>query len=283
MILPIDEALAHTYFVDDNRAKIERFLNKGAPPLDQSKSDLALNAISEACYRYKEASKNHFPRIPVDADWYEKLARVVRDFQELLEGGDPHTVNRLLAFLALESSDRFGGSHISSKVGDERATNSRLEKMMDAGRDMLNEQLVELPAWSAAIERAADTKNNEGRPATKTPYLTRSLLHELADIWCRYHEENFVAPELFPIDREWVAPRQQGALFIEKVLREGGLLNPEFDWARLIEIVRIEREDEWAASQKDPDYPANRLKALQDVALQASYRRRFGSTNDLVQ
>lgn len=273
--IPIEPEEARSFFEDDYQAQeILRHLRRDSTPSPASIS--AFEAVATACHRYAKASRYHFPRLSADADWYARLDRTVSDFCELIEDGDPHTVNRLIAFLALESPDCQDVTLLDTEHVSERATNSRLEELMDFGRDMLNKQLFEFQTWASAIKRAADIKNVEGRTATKTPLLMRSLVHELVDIWCQHHNEPFVAPTTFPFERDWARSNQAAALFVEVVLRNAGFLDPKLDWVRILEKVRIEREQEWAKKQSEPNYEESRLKALQDAHLQAAHRRKYG-------
>lgn len=260
MTLQVNDSEARAFFQDGQIQEIRRHLTKRIASGPDRRIDEALEEISIACFRYAQAQKYHLPGDKVDIDWYDRIQEVAANFGDLIENGNPRTVNRLLIAVAEEAEYRPGGQ--SSTAGDDTDDDHRaqLSRQLERGLAILNQQMKLLLWWQSAAERAGEAlPAGSGAPISTTPLLERSLIHELADIWCNYHNEEYVAPKvrLSPKDNN-VRPNQYGGLFVEVVLKEA-----RFDFSRLDIVglgtkVRKERIQEWTKREEDPDYAATR-------------------------
>lgn len=261
MALPIDEAQARAFFKDEAQVfEIRRRLTKGQPSLRPSDVSTALEKIAIACHRYSTARTYHQSPEPVDGEWYGNVQNAVADFRTLFEDGNAPTVNRLLIAIGEEAEYNPDAPSTSPDSAIDEHLDARLSRLSERGLSILNQQLKLLHWWEAAAERAADGASTKtGRPPIRTPLLERSLVHELVDIWCSFHNEPYVAPKTFlKPTLDHARPNQSGALFLATVLAQARFDFSELDMVRIGELVRIERNNEWNSREADPDYSRNR-------------------------
>lgn len=259
MALPIDMEEARAFFDHAKREEVRRRLTKGVANSEIDKVNRALEEIAIACYRYKRARQFQLPGVAVDTKWYDDLQEAAAALRALLEDGDAPTVNRLLVALGEEAEFKYDAPPDTQvKTNDE--LDARQSRLYERGLVILNQQIKLLHWWQGAAEQAADGAPSQiGRPPVKTPLLERSFVHELVDVWCTFHNEPFVAPKV-KMKTSWnnVQPDQTGAMFVAVVLEQAGFDFSALDVARIGELVRDERNDEWAIRAADSDYDQKR-------------------------
>lgn len=287
MTLPIDnkEEARHFFGRPKQLGNIRRYLTKGKASLRIDDVNRALEQISFACYRYKQAQQYRRPKEVVDAKWYGALQEAAVGLCAVLEEGDPRTVDRLLVAMGEEAEFKPDAPSMHSGSETDEEFSARQSRLHERGLVILNQQIKLLHWWQGAAKQAAyGAPTLKGRPVAQTPLLERSLVHELVDVWCTFHNEPYVAPKedlsLPPIPKENLSsasmPEEEeelsltkmpgevreellGGLFIATVLREA-----EFEFftglriVRIGEVVRRERIKEWHRRESDPNYNQNR-------------------------
>lgn len=265
MTLPIDnEEEARHFFRDLTKIEnIRRCLTKGKSSLRIDDVKRALEQIGIACYRYKQAQQYRRPEELVDAEWYGTLQEAAAELCAVLEGGDSRTVDRLLVAMGEEAEFKPGTPSMQSRSETDEELDARQSRLHDRGLAILNQQIKLLHWWQGAAKQAAiDAPILKSRPITETPLLERSLIHELVDVWCTFHNEPYAASKedlsSTPMPHD-VNEDQLGGLFVATVLKEADFAF--FSGLRTMGIgvvVRRERIKEWHRREKDPNYSQDR-------------------------
>jgi hypothetical protein len=245
-LVPVDEDVSATLFDTSGTEWIRNRLVAGVSKPDPAKLTDALNATSRACYQYANADSYWFVS-PAHQEAHAKSIRdVAKTLDRLLNTADPKTRQRLAVYLGAISL----GKNIAKVV--ERDEEDRDEKYMAAlkhGEDRYPRMQERIQNIAKAGQYAAGRADVPvGRPPSKTPPLERSLVHRLAEIWCVFRQEPFKASKLSPLEVTKVRPDQRSSAFVEEVIRQAKFDPSAFDFVRLNEMVRKERQEAGAST-----------------------------------
>lgn len=128
----------------------------------------------------------------------------------------------------------------------------------------------------AKTDTKIDPADRPREPIDFFPQLAKSLIHELADIWCRFHGKPYSASKnkLFGPVRNAIRSHQRAAWFVETVIEEGRVELGGADFLRISATVRNEREKMWKVMYSADETKMRRQLELLAAPLDFVSRRR---------